>query len=87
MTENRHKHIAWWRGAQEQKAHHNVGGLLDDLQLELCEPVKLLFKDEVPIMNFWFTTCKPCVGEPIMGGINSAEQREALNKLIDQALA
>ena len=27
------------------------------------------------------------VGEPIMGGINSAEQREALNKLIDQALA
>ena len=27
------------------------------------------------------------VGEPIMGSINSAEQREALNKLIDQALA
>lgn len=27
------------------------------------------------------------VGEPIMGGINSAEQRETLNKLIDQALA
>ena len=27
------------------------------------------------------------VGEPIMGGINSAEQREALDKLIDQALA
>ena len=69
------------------KAHHNVGGLPDDLQFELCEPVKLLFKDEVPIMNFWFTTCKPCVGEPIMGGINSAEQREVLNKLIEQALA
>ena len=31
------------------KAHHNVGGLPDDLQFELCEPVKLLFKDEVPI--------------------------------------
>ena len=29
------------------KAHHNVGGLPDDLQFELCEPVKLLFKDEV----------------------------------------
>lgn len=69
------------------KAHHNVGGLPGDLQFELCEPVKLLFKDEVPIMNFWFTTCKPCVGEPIMGGINSAEQREVLNKLIEQALA
>lgn len=29
------------------KAHHNVGGLPDDLQFELCEPVKLLYKDEV----------------------------------------
>jgi len=28
------------------KAHHNVGGLPDDLQFELCEPVKLLYKDE-----------------------------------------
>ncbi len=28
------------------KAHHNVGGLPEDLQFELCEPVKLLFKDE-----------------------------------------
>ena len=27
------------------------------------------------------------VGEPIMGSISSAEQRETLNKLIDQALA
>ena len=30
------------------KAHHNVGGLPEDLQFELCEPVKLLYKDEVP---------------------------------------
>ena len=29
------------------KAHHNVGGLPDDLQFELCEPVRLLYKDEV----------------------------------------
>lgn len=29
------------------KAHHNVGGLPDDLQFELVEPVALLFKDEV----------------------------------------
>ena len=28
------------------KAHHNVGGLPDDLQFELCEPVKLLYTDE-----------------------------------------
>ncbi len=29
------------------KAHHNVGGLPEDMKLELVEPVKLLFKDEV----------------------------------------
>lgn len=29
------------------KAHHNVGGLPDDLQFELVEPVAILFKDEV----------------------------------------
>ncbi|MEE1116017.1 MAG: glutamine-hydrolyzing GMP synthase [Clostridia bacterium] len=29
------------------KAHHNVGGLPEDMQFELVEPVKLLYKDEV----------------------------------------
>ena len=29
------------------KAHHNVGGLPEDLKFELVEPVRLLFKDEV----------------------------------------
>ncbi|MBQ7545537.1 MAG: glutamine-hydrolyzing GMP synthase [Clostridia bacterium] len=33
------------------KAHHNVGGLPDDLQFELVEPVKLLFKDEVRVVG------------------------------------
>ncbi len=33
------------------KAHHNVGGLPEDLQFELCEPVKLLFKDEVRVIG------------------------------------
>ena len=33
------------------KAHHNVGGLPDDLQFELCDPVKLLFKDEVRVIG------------------------------------
>lgn len=33
------------------KAHHNVGGLPDDLQFELCEPVKLLYKDEVRVVG------------------------------------
>ena len=29
------------------KAHHNVGGLPEDMEMELVEPVKLLYKDEV----------------------------------------
>ena len=33
------------------KAHHNVGGLPEDLQFELVEPVKLLFKDEVSVVG------------------------------------
>lgn len=33
------------------KAHHNVGGLPDDLQFELVEPIKLLFKDEVRVVG------------------------------------
>lgn len=33
------------------KAHHNVGGLPEDLQFELVEPVKLLYKDEVRVIG------------------------------------
>ena len=33
------------------KAHHNVGGLPDDMQFELVEPVKLLYKDEVRVVG------------------------------------
>ena len=33
------------------KSHHNVGGLPDDMAMELVEPVKLLFKDEVRIVG------------------------------------
>ena len=34
-------------GTANIKSHHNVGGLPDDLQFELIEPLKSLFKDEV----------------------------------------
>ena len=34
------------------KAHHNVGGLPEDLQFELVEPVRLLFKDEVRVVGY-----------------------------------
>lgn len=33
------------------KAHHNVGGLPEDLQFTLVEPVKLLYKDEVRVVG------------------------------------
>ena len=33
------------------KAHHNVGGLPEEMDMELVEPVKLLFKDEVRVVG------------------------------------
>lgn len=33
------------------KAHHNVGGLPEDMDFELVEPIKLLFKDEVRVVG------------------------------------
>ena len=33
------------------KAHHNVGGLPEDLNFELVEPIKLLYKDEVRLVG------------------------------------
>ena len=37
--------------ADGSKAHHNVGGLPEDLDFELVEPVKLLYKDEVRVVG------------------------------------
>ena len=33
------------------KAHHNVGGLPEEMKMELVEPVKLLYKDEVRVVG------------------------------------
>ena len=38
-------------GKKAVKAHHNVGGLPEDLKFLLVEPVKLLFKDEVRVVG------------------------------------
>ena len=38
-------------GNKAVKSHHNVGGLPEDLQFELVEPLKLLFKDEVRVVG------------------------------------
>lgn len=34
------------------KSHHNVGGLPEKMKLELCEPLRLLFKDEVRAVGY-----------------------------------
>jgi GMP synthase (glutamine-hydrolysing) len=38
-------------GAANIKSHHNVGGLPDDLEFELVEPLRWLFKDEVRLVG------------------------------------
>lgn len=38
-------------GKKAVKSHHNVGGLPEDLEFELVEPIKLLFKDEVRVVG------------------------------------
>ncbi len=38
-------------GAANIKSHHNVGGLPEDLEFELVEPLRLLFKDEVRLVG------------------------------------
>ena len=38
-------------GKKAVKSHHNVGGLPDDLQFDLVEPLKYLYKDEVRVVG------------------------------------
>ncbi len=38
-------------GKEVIKSHHNVGGLPEDLQFDLVEPLKFLFKDEVRVVG------------------------------------
>jgi GMP synthase (glutamine-hydrolysing) len=37
--------------AEKIKSHHNVGGLPEDMQFELVEPLRYLFKDEVRLVG------------------------------------
>lgn len=38
-------------GKKAVKSHHNVGGLPEEMDMELVEPLKLLFKDEVRVVG------------------------------------
>lgn len=44
------------------KSHHNVGGLPEDMSLELCEPLKDLYKDEVRVVGEKLKLSKELVG-------------------------
>ena len=69
------------------KAHHNVGGLPEDLQFELVEPVKLLYKDEVRVIGYELGLPKAMVDrQPFPGpglGVRclGAIERDRLNAL------
>jgi len=39
------------KNAAKIKSHHNVGGLPDDMELKLIEPLRMLFKDEVRVLG------------------------------------
>src|SRR5262249_24111410 len=66
-------------GTATIKSHHNVGGLPDDLQLRLVEPLRALFKDEgravgeqlgLPAEIVWRQPCPgPGLGIRIIGGV------------------
>jgi GMP synthase (glutamine-hydrolysing) len=48
-------------GTSNIKSHHNVGGLPDDLQFKLVEPLRLLFKDEVRAVGLELGVPEPIV--------------------------
>jgi GMP synthase (glutamine-hydrolysing) len=77
-------------GAATIKSHHNVGGLPEDLDLELVEPLRMLFKDEVravgtelglPERFVWRQPFPgPGLGIRIVGGEVTAERLEILRE-------
>ena len=76
------------RAADTIKSHHNVGGLPDDLGLDLVEPLRMLFKDEVRAVAaelglssrvVWRQPFPgPGLGIRIVGGEVNAERLEIL---------
>ena len=77
-------------GAATIKSHHNVGGLPEDLGLELVEPLRMLFKDEVravatelglPDRIVWRQPFPgPGLGIRVVGGEVTAERLDILRE-------
>ena len=51
------------------KSHHNVGGLPEKMHLQLCEPLKWLFKDEARICKGMFTLTASCSSHTFLNSL------------------
>ena len=56
-------------GTANIKSHHNVGGLPDDLQFTLIEPLRTLFKDEVRALG---VDARPARGDGVAAPVPRA---------------
>jgi GMP synthase (glutamine-hydrolysing) len=69
-------------GAATIKSHHNVGGLPEDLQFELVEPLRALFKDEVRAVGAELVWRQPFPGPGlairVVGGEATKERLDTL---------
>ena len=55
------------------KAHHNVGGLPEDMKMELVEPVKLLYKDEVRVVGGLGVRCLGAITRDRLHALREAD--------------
>ena len=63
--------------AEQIKTHHNVGGLPEDMDFELVEPLRYLFKDEVRAVG-------EALGLPEADGLAAAVSRSGLERALSR---
>ena len=71
-------------GTANIKSHHNVGGLPDDLQFALVEPLRALFKDEVRAVG---ARARPARGDRVAPAVPGAGPRRSASSARSRASA